>query len=53
MAFKKLMQAMGVGGPEVETVLHDPNTVPGGTVTGEVTLSGGTHDSYLRGVFLL
>ena len=52
MVFKKLMQALGVGGPEVETVLHDPNTVPGGVVTGEVTLQGGTHDSQLRGVHL-
>jgi len=50
--FKRLMQAMGVGGPEVETVLHDPNTVPGGMVTGEVSLRGGTHDSHLRGVYL-
>jgi sporulation-control protein len=52
MVFKKLMQALGVGGPEVETVLHDPNTVPGGVVTGEVTLQGGSHDSQLRGVHL-
>jgi sporulation-control protein len=28
MVFKKLMQAMGVGGPEVEIVLHDPSTIP-------------------------
>ncbi|QYN34736.1 sporulation protein [Pseudonocardia sp. DSM 110487] len=52
MVFKRLMQAMGVGGPEVETVLHDPNTVPGGMITGEVSLRGGTHDSYLSGVYL-
>ncbi|MEU5876113.1 sporulation protein [Spirillospora sp. NPDC047279] len=45
MVFKKLMQAAGVGGPEIETVLHDPNTTPGGTVTGEVTVLGGKHDS--------
>ncbi len=52
MVFKRLMQALGVGGPEVETVLHDPNTVPGGMVTGEVTLQGGTHDSQVRAVHL-
>jgi sporulation-control protein len=52
MVFKKLMQAMGVGGPEVETVLHDPGTVPGGMITGEVSLRGGTHDSHVRGVHL-
>ncbi|WP_232667426.1 sporulation protein [Pseudonocardia sp. TRM90224] len=52
MAFKKLMQAIGVGGPEVETVLHDPNVVPGGMLTGEVTVQGGTHDSRIEGVSL-
>src|SRR5512139_827583 len=38
VVFKKLMKAMGVGGPSVETVLHNPNTVPGGTVTGVINL---------------
>ncbi|XVQ10661.1 sporulation protein [Spirillospora sp. CA-255316] len=52
MVFKKLMQAMGVGGPQVETVLHNPNTTPGGTVTGEVTIVGGEHDSDIIGVKL-
>jgi sporulation-control protein len=52
MVFKKLMQAMGVGGPQVETVLHTPNTTPGGTVTGEVTIIGGEHDSDIKGVYL-
>ena len=52
MVFKKLMQAFGVGGPEVETVLHDPNTVPGGMITGEVTVRGGSHDSAIKGVHL-
>lgn len=52
MVFKKLMQAVGVGGPEVETVLHNPNTTPGGTVTGEVTILGGKHDSDIKGVYL-
>jgi sporulation-control protein len=52
VVFKKLMQALGVGGPEVETVLHDPHTTPGGVLTGEVTVVGGTHDSAIKGVFL-
>ncbi|MGK5552571.1 sporulation protein [Actinomadura kijaniata] len=52
MVFKKLLQAVGVGGPEVETVLHNPNTRPGGTVTGEVTIIGGSHDSEILGVNL-
>jgi sporulation-control protein len=52
MVFRKLMQAMGVGGPQVETVLHDPNTTPGGTISGEVTLVGGAHDSDIKAVRL-
>ncbi|WP_433331772.1 sporulation protein [Spirillospora sp. CA-294931] len=52
MVFKKLMQAAGVGGPQVETVLHNPNTTPGGTITGEVTILGGKHDSDIIGVNL-
>ncbi|MQY04864.1 sporulation protein [Actinomadura macrotermitis] len=52
MVFKKLMQAVGVGGPEVETVLHNPHTTPGGVVTGEITVQGGKHDSEILGVNL-
>jgi sporulation-control protein len=52
VVFKKLMQALGVGGPEVETVLHDPNATPGGVITGEVTVLGGKHDSDIKSVYL-
>jgi sporulation-control protein len=46
------MQAAGVGGPQVETVLHNASTTPGGTITGEVTILGGKHDSEILGVNL-
>ncbi|WP_019632159.1 sporulation protein [Actinomadura atramentaria] len=52
MVFKRLRQAMGVGGPSIETVLHDPNTLPGGVVTGEITIIGGEYDSDILGVNL-
>jgi sporulation-control protein len=52
VVFKKLMQAAGVGGPQVETVLHNASTTPGGTITGEVTILGGKHDSEILGVNL-
>ncbi|WP_018654531.1 sporulation protein [Actinomadura flavalba] len=52
MVFKKLKQAMGVGGPSIETVLHNPNTTPGNVVTGEVTIIGGQHDSDILAVNL-
>ncbi|MFG1800365.1 sporulation protein [Micromonospora carbonacea] len=43
MVFKRLMQAMGVGGPSVETVLSNPNCRPGGQLEGVVHVAGGEH----------
>jgi sporulation-control protein len=37
------MQAMGVGGPSVETVLANPNCRPGGYLEGQVQVIGGEH----------
>jgi sporulation-control protein len=41
MVFKRLLQAMGVGGPSVETVLANPNCRPGGHLEGRVQVIGG------------
>jgi sporulation-control protein len=41
MVFKRLLQAMGVGGPSVETVLANPNCRPGGSLEGHVQVIGG------------
>jgi sporulation-control protein len=43
MVFKRMMQAMGVGGPSVETVLANPNCRPGGQLEGQVHVAGGDH----------
>ncbi|GGJ77598.1 sporulation protein [Pilimelia anulata] len=43
MVFKRLMQAFGVGGPSVDTVLADPNCRPGGYLEGRVHVRGGDH----------
>ncbi|MEH0936722.1 sporulation protein [Micromonospora psammae] len=43
MVFKRLMQAMGVGGPSVDTVLANPNCRPGGQLEGRVQVAGGDH----------
>ncbi|WP_088991852.1 sporulation protein [Micromonospora chokoriensis] len=43
MVFKRLRQAMGVGGPSVETVLTDPNCRPGGQLDGRIQVVGGDH----------
>ncbi|MFV0460651.1 MAG: sporulation protein [Actinomycetales bacterium] len=39
--FRALRDAFGVGGPTVDTVLHSHTTRPGGTLTGEVRITGG------------
>jgi sporulation-control protein len=43
VVFKRMMQAMGVGGPSVETVLANPNCRPGGYLEGQVQVLGGDH----------
>lgn len=41
MVFRKMMRALGVGGPSVETVLANPGTRPGGAIEGHVHIIGG------------
>jgi len=43
VVFKRMLQAMGVGGPSVETVLANPNCRPGGSLEGTVHVAGGEH----------
>jgi sporulation-control protein len=38
-----MLQALGVGGPSVETVLTNPNCRPGGYLEGQVHVQGGDH----------
>ncbi|MFJ3801428.1 sporulation protein [Streptomyces sp. NPDC090088] len=42
MVFKRLLGAIGVGGPSVDTVLDSGVVVPGGAVSGRVWLKGGS-----------
>ncbi|MFJ3974175.1 sporulation protein [Streptomyces sp. NPDC090021] len=44
MVFKRLLGSMGVGGPTVDTVLDPVSAVPGGSLSGEVRLTGGRAD---------
>ncbi|MDT0466345.1 sporulation protein [Streptomyces gibsoniae] len=41
MVFKRLLGAIGVGGPSVDTVLDGGAALPGGTLSGQVHLRGG------------
>ena len=52
MVFKRLMQAMGVGGPSVETVLSNPNCRPGGYLEGQIHVQGGEHPVQIEYVAL-
>ncbi|WP_026453163.1 sporulation protein [Saccharomonospora iraqiensis] len=52
MVFRKLLGALGIGGPSVDTVLHDPHVRPGGTLSGEVRISGGSQGTTVEHVVL-
>ncbi|GAA4601811.1 sporulation-control protein [Actinoplanes octamycinicus] len=52
MVFKKLLGAMGVGGPSVDTVLSNPSTYPGAPLTGQVNLTGGTQEADIEHITL-
>ncbi|HCT81473.1 MAG TPA: sporulation protein [Micromonosporaceae bacterium] len=52
MVFKKMLAALGVGGPSVDTVLAAPSVQPGGKLTGQVNIKGGDHDTVIEYVSL-
>ncbi|MDO3700328.1 sporulation protein [Micromonospora sp. C28SCA-DRY-2] len=52
MVFKKMLSALGVGGPSVDTVLTNPNTRPGLTLEGQVNLLGGDAPANIEQVVL-
>ncbi|GGK27288.1 hypothetical protein GCM10010124_19860 [Pilimelia terevasa] len=52
MVFKRMMQAFGVGGPSVDTVLTDPRCRPGGHLEGQVHIVGGDHEVAIEHVAL-
>ncbi|MBH5336086.1 sporulation protein [Streptomyces pactum] len=52
MVFKRLLGAIGVGAPSVDTVLDDGPVLPGGTLSGQVHLEGGRTDVEIDGITL-
>lgn len=50
VGFKKLLASIGAGGASVETVLNEPNVVPGGVVQGEVRIQGGSVAQRIEGL---
>ncbi|WP_069741637.1 sporulation protein [Streptomyces sp. EN23] len=53
MVFKKLLGALGAGGPSVDTVLQPGPALPGGLLSGEVRLRGGGSDVTVDRISLL
>lgn len=53
MVFKKLLGALGVGGPSVDTVLQPAPALPGGSLSGEVRLRGGGSEVTVEQITLL
>ncbi|MFJ3620771.1 sporulation protein [Streptomyces iakyrus] len=52
MVFKRLLGALGVGGPTVDTVLDPAPVRPGGTLSGQVHLVGGKTDFEIEHITL-
>ncbi|MGQ0778160.1 MAG: sporulation protein [Pseudonocardiales bacterium] len=52
MVFKKVLGALGIGGPSVDTVLADPLVQPGADLTGEVRITGGKHQVSIEHIAL-
>ncbi|MEV8537146.1 sporulation protein [Streptomyces sp. NPDC051211] len=50
MGFRKLLASLGAGGASVDTVITEPNVVPGGIVQGEVRIQGGSVDQQIEGL---
>ena len=52
MVFKKMLGALGVGGPSVDTVVENPHCVPGDTLRGRIQLTGGTNPAEIEYIAL-
>ncbi|MGC0419366.1 sporulation protein [Embleya sp. AB8] len=52
MVFNRVLDAIGVGTPTVETVVSTPLVRPGDTLEGQITVVGGSRAAELKGVTL-
>ncbi|KJY25728.1 MULTISPECIES: sporulation protein [Streptomyces] len=50
MGFRKLLASLGAGGASVDTIITEPNVVPGGIVQGEVRIQGGSVEQQIEGL---
>ncbi|SDH80582.1 sporulation-control protein [Sinosporangium album] len=52
MIFKRMLGALGIGGPSVDTVLAVPSVQPGQPLAGEVRVQGGDHQVEIQFIAL-
>ncbi|ASU80688.1 sporulation protein [Actinopolyspora erythraea] len=50
--FKKMLQAVGIGGPSVDAVLSNDTAQPGGAVFGEVRVGGASAETEIQQIVL-
>lgn len=50
--FKRMLQAVGIGGPSVDTVLHNDSCEPGGLLSGEVQVGGASNETEIQRIVL-
>lgn len=50
--FKRMKDALGVGGASVDAILETPSASPGGMLTGHVNITGGDREQDMRGLKL-
>lgn len=50
--FKRMKDALGVGGASIDAILDSPSIVPGGRLSGQVHITGGDRDQDMRGLKL-
>lgn len=52
LVFKRMLQAVGIGGPSVDTVLSDATPRPGGCLAGEVRVGGASAETDIEKIVL-
>ena len=51
-AMKRLLSVFGIGAAKIETILHTQDLVPGETITGTLTITGGSVPQDVRDIYL-
>lgn len=52
MGLRRMLKSFNAGGAKIDTVLHNATTVPGGELTGDINVEGGSIDLDIQGIRL-